>query len=138
MEKSLDATATVAAPAATAAAATPAATTSPVESQTTQSLSMPSQHLSMLSSVSVPEILDQAIRITTADSSLLSEDELLAASLLFTSASEDAIRTARTFIALGNNQVVQHRFLRRQLEEVGLLPTKGKSKSVEDNDAMLC
>lgn len=67
----------------------------------------------------------------------LSEDELLAASLFFTSASDDAVRAARTFVALGNNKVVQHRFLLYQLNVAALLPGRGKGKAaeaVEDGD----
>jgi len=84
--------------------------------------------------VSNAEILNQAIRIISADDSFLSEDELLSASLFFTSASEDAIRVARSFIALCNNQVVQYRFLRRQLEIAALLPGRGKAKATDTED----
>ena len=59
---------------------------------------------------------------------------MLAASLFFTSASEDAVRAARTFVALSNNQVVQHRFLLRQLDTAALLPGRGKGKAMEDGD----
>ena len=63
------------------------------------------------------------------------EDELFAASLFFTSASDDAIRAVHTFIALGNNnQSVKYRFLLRQLDTAGLLPGRGKAKAVEDGD----
>jgi hypothetical protein len=112
--------------------APPAGSSSPsVESQTTQPSSMPS-HLNPPSAC--PEdILNQAIRATTSSDSNLSEDELLAASLFFTTASDDAIRAARTFVALGNNQVVQRRFLLRQLDAAALLPGKGKGKDGEDS-----
>jgi hypothetical protein len=52
------------------------------------------------------EILDQAIRIATVDDSSLTENEMLAASLFFTSASDDAVHAVRTDITLGNNRVV--------------------------------
>ena len=149
MEKSLDANATAIAPAAPPgppATMIPNTTppidpsfnfTSPIESQTTQPSSMASQPLGPLSnppSASHEEILNQAITIATSDDSL-SEDELLAASLFFTSASEDAVRAARTFVALSNNnQVVQRRFLLRQLDTAALLPGRGKGKAVEDGD----
>jgi hypothetical protein len=67
-------------------------------------------------------ILDQALRVITADEGFLTEDELLAASVFFTR--QDAARAAQTFIALGNNRTVQRRFLLRQLTEAGLLPGK--------------
>ena len=54
------------------------------------------------------EILDQAIRIISAEDSGLSEDELLSASLFFNSASEDAVHAARTFNTLGSNRVVKY------------------------------
>jgi hypothetical protein len=54
--------------------------------------------------------------------------------LFFTSALEDAIHAARTFIALNNNQVVQYCFLRCQLETAALLPGKGKSKAMDMED----
>lgn len=91
--------------------------------------SNPSSALTLLSS---DEVLDQAIRVAMVDEDL-TEDELLAASMFFTSASEDAIRAARTFMAFGNNQVVQHRFLRRQLNIAGLLPGKDG-----DDHSMIC
>ena len=87
MQRSLDVTAlTVSAP-------TPSIVTSPTESQTALFSSISSQSLGPLSnplsaSASTTEILDQSIRIILANDSLLSEDELLAASLFFTSALE--------------------------------------------------
>ncbi|KAF8221168.1 hypothetical protein L208DRAFT_1329698, partial [Tricholoma matsutake] len=125
----------------TAATITHTAPTTPSALQTTQLSSIPSQPLGSLSnpssaSASPTEILDQVIRIISADASFLSDDELLAASLFFTSASEDAVCVARaacTFIALGSNQAVQHRFLLHQLEIAALLPGKGKGKAVEDD-----
>jgi len=70
-----------------------------------------------------------------ANDSSLTKDELFTASLLFTSASEDAVHTACTFIALGNkNQSVKYRFLLRQLDTAGLLPGRGKAKAAEDGD----
>jgi len=148
MEKTLDANATAIAPAAhpgPPATMIPNTTppidpsfipTSPIESQTTKPSSMPSQPLGPLSnppSESHEEILNQAITVTTSDDSL-SEDELLAASLFFTSTSEDAVHAAHTFVALSNNQVVQCRFLLCQLDVAALLPGRGKGKAVEDDD----
>jgi hypothetical protein len=119
----------------------PASTTFPPPSIVTSPLdfinhplsSAPSQPLS--TSASSTEILDQAVKIISANDGSLTEDELFAASLFFTSASEDAIRTARTFISLGdNNQSVKYRFLLRQLDTAGLLPGRGKAKAVEEDD----
>ena len=83
--------------------------------------------------MSSAEILDQAIRMVSADDSGLSEDELILASLFFTSVSEDAVRVVCTFIALGNNWVVQHQFLLHQLNTVALLLGKAKAKATEDH-----
>ena len=75
------------------------------------------------------------IRIISADDGGLTEDELFAASLFFTSASEDAIRAACTFIALGHNhQSVKYCFLLCQLDTAGLLPGQGKAKAADDDD----
>jgi hypothetical protein len=132
MERTLDVSAVTTTAPSTTSIAPPSIVTSPIEFLTTQLLSEPSRPLS--SSASSTEILDQAIRIVSADGSL-TEDELFAASLFFTSASEDAICAARTFIALGdNNQAVKYRFLLRQLDTAGLLPGRGKAKAVEDGD----
>ena len=146
MERSLDVTAaTITQTAPTApSVASPSLVTSPVELQTTQLSSIPSQPRGALSnpssaSPSQMEILDQVIRIISAEDSLLSDDQLLAASLFFTSGSEDAVHAACTFIALGGNQPVQYRFLLHQLEIAALLPGKGKGKAVEDdNQIMVC
>jgi hypothetical protein len=131
MEKTLDATApTIAPPPVTAIpTTTPPATTIPLtaESRTAQPLDTSSNS----SSASPEEILNQAIGITTSDYSL-TEDQILAASLFFNSASDDAIRAAHTYIALGKNKVVQHRFLLRQLET--LFPGKGKGRAAADSD----
>jgi hypothetical protein len=102
MEKSLDATATTTS---TSTSVTPSPfVASPFESQTSQTTQplLPSQSLmpgpsSVLASASPEDILDRAIRFISADDAFLTEDELLAASLFFTSTSEDAIRAARTF-----------------------------------------
>jgi hypothetical protein len=90
-------------------------------------------------SASPMKILEQVIDIISAEDSLfkLTDDELLAASLFFTNASEETVRIAHTFIALGNNRSVQHRFLLRQLEMAALLPGKGKGKAVEDDHSMV-
>jgi hypothetical protein len=105
--------------------------------ENTERSSIPSQPMVGVSfsgnppSASSEGILNQAIRVAMSDDSL-SEDKLLAASLFFTSASDDAVRAAHTFITLGNNQVVQHRFLLRQLDAAALLPGRGKGKAMED------
>jgi hypothetical protein len=130
MERTLDATAPTTAP--TTSVAPPSIVTSPIDFQTAQLSSSHSNPSS--ASVSSTEILDQAIRIVSADDSGFSEDELLSASLFFTSASEDAIRAARTFVALGNNKVVQHKFLLRQLDTAALLPGRSKAKAAEPED----
>jgi hypothetical protein len=133
MEKTLDVNATAIAPAAppTTNAIPPTGTvvssivTPPIESQTTQLLSNPPS--------SSQGILHQAMEVITSVDTL-SEDQLFAACLFFTGATEEAIRAAHTFIALGNNQVVRQRFLLSQLVAAGLLPGKGKGKAVEDGD----
>jgi hypothetical protein len=131
MEKSLDANAPSIAPPMTNA--TPPTVTYPSASQTTLPSSNPP---SASESESPQELLNQAMRLTTSDDTL-SEDELLAASLFFTSATEAAVRAARTFIQLNNNQTVQRRFLLTQLNLASLLPGKGKGKAVEgDDDSM--
>ena len=115
MQRSLDVTAP------TGSAPTPSIVTFPIKSQTAPFSSISSQSLGPLSnplsvSASTTEILDQLIRIILANDSLLSEDELLVASLFFTSASEDAICAAQSFIALSNQSVVQYHFLHCQLD----------------------
>ena len=87
-----------------------------------------------LSALAPPEgILDQAIRIISGVNSHLTEDQLLLASLFFTSTLDDAICAACTVVALGNNQAVQHRFLLSQLSTL-TLSGKGKGKALEDAD----
>jgi hypothetical protein len=133
MEKTLDATATAIAPTAppmTVIANTPPAASAP--SSVAQPSSQPPDPSSNPPLTSSEEILNQAIRVTTSDKDL-SEDHLLAASLFFTSASEDAIRTARTYITLGNNEIVQRRFLLLQLDAAALLPGKGKGRAAEED-----
>jgi hypothetical protein len=126
MERTLDAsTVTTAAPSVTAP------TTSIAPPSIVNSSINSSQPLS--ASASSAEILDQAIRIISGVDSQLTEDQLLSASLFFTSASEDAVRAARTFIALGNNQMVQYRFLLSQLSRSDF-SGRGKAKAVEDGD----
>jgi hypothetical protein len=122
MERSLDVTA------ATITHAAPVATAS-----TTIPSVAPPSIVTHPASPTQTEILDQVIRTISNDTSL-SDDELLAASLFFTSASEDAVRAAHTFIALDNNQAVQRRFLHQQLKNAALLPGKGKGKAVDDGD----
>ena len=131
MERTLDATTT-----ATPPIAPPSIVMSPIEFQTS---STPSQPLGLpfnpsLASPSSTPILDQVVQLISADDSGLSEDELLSASLFFTSGSEDAVCAAHTFIALGNNQAVQHRFLLCQLDTAALLPARGKARALDDDD----
>jgi hypothetical protein len=128
MEKSLDASATALAP---AAPPIPNTTPASIESQTAQLSSQSNPPLA-----SPEEILNRAIQVVTYDDSL-SEDDLFVASLFFNSASEDAVRAARTFVGLSNNQVVQRRFLLRQLDEAALRPGKGKGRAVEDDDHLM-
>jgi len=143
MEKSLDvtvATASNTTTTATASAPTSASSVTPSyivtpSTDSTQLSSMPSNQSLNLSNLSLSEILDRAIRITTADDGLM-EDELLAASIFFISASEDAVHAAQTFIALSTNRVVQHRFLLLQLTSVALLPGRGKNKDDDDHSMM--
>ena len=118
MERTLDATAAPSTP-------TPSTAPSPIINPSIKS----SQPLS--ASMSSAEILDQAIRIISGINNLLTEDQLLLASLFFTSALDDAIHAARTFIALGNNHTVQYCFLLRQLSTS---LAKGKGRAVDDDD----
>ena len=145
MERSLDATAAAITTSLSTAPSTilsvappgPPTITPPAASQLSPSPSQPlgpSSSSSFLSSTSSTKILELAIDVISADDSLLSDDELLAASLFFTNVSEETVCVAHTFISLGNNRVVQRRFLVRQLEIAALLPGKGKGKAVEDDD----
>jgi hypothetical protein len=81
------------------------------------------------------DILNQAIKIAALDNTL-TEDELLAASLFFTRATEEAIRVASGFIAISNSQgvLLQRHFLLGQHGVTALLPGKGKGMAVEDVD----
>ena len=115
MERTLDATAAPSAP-------TPSTAPPPIINPSIES-SQPSS-----ASMSSVEILDQVTRIISGINSLLTEDQLLLASLFFTSASDDAICAAHTFIALGNNHTVQYCFLLRQLSTSS---AKGKDRAVE-------
>jgi hypothetical protein len=145
MEKSLDATAAATSHTTTTASAptspsftTPSSISVVPSINATQSSSMPSEYdqcSNPPNPSSSSEILDQAIRITTVDDSSLTENEMLAASLFFTSASDDAICAARTVIALGNNRMVRDRFLLVQLTTAALLPGKGKNK--DDDQSMI-
>jgi len=71
----------------------------------------------------------------------LTEDEVLAASLFFTSSSEDVVRIAWTFITLGSNRTVQCRFLINQLNAAPLLlarsNNKDKDKDKDKDDSMM-
>jgi len=89
-------------------------------------------------SASLTEILECIVGLISAEENFVSDDELLVASLSFTNALEDAIHTAHTFVALGNNCTVQHHFLIQQLETTALLPGKGKGKAGEDDDDSMC
>ena len=127
MEKMLSSTAITTAP-----AALPTTNATDISSTVT-SPSQSAQPLPNPLLASPQEILNQAMKITTSDGTL-TKDQLLAASLFFTSATESAVHTAHTFIALNNNQVVQRCFLLHLLEAAALLPGKGKGKVVEDGD----
>jgi hypothetical protein len=128
MEKSLDVTAT----------SVEIPTTHPSSSHTSSiptQLPAPSSTLSSTSS-SDSEVLDKALAIVTADRDRdsLSEDDLLAASLLFSNTSIEVVRIARTFIALSKTPSVQHRFLVLQLKKAGLHVGKGKGRAIVDDD----
>ena len=130
MERTLDVTTTVTPPIA------PSIIMFPIEFQTS---STPSQPLGLpsdpsLASPSSTPILNQVVWLISADNSGLSEDELLSASLFFTSGLEDAVCAAHTFIALGNNRVVQCCFLLCQLDTAALLPGRGKARALDDDD----
>lgn len=134
MERSLDPL-LMTAPAAIPPVAPPSTATSSVECQSS------SQPLSTLSGPPQPsdspmKMLERVINIISANDSLLTDDEQLAASLFFTDASEDSVRAAHTFLGLGNNRTVQHRFLLHQLEIAALLPGKGKGKARAVDDPM--
>jgi hypothetical protein len=80
------------------------------------------------------EVLNKALGIVMANKDFLSEDNLLATSLLFSNTSNEVVRIAQTFIALSNTPTVQHRFLVHQLKEAGLHPRKGKEKATANDD----
>lgn len=121
MEKSLDANPT-----------TDPATTSSV-APVLQTVPSQSPSISLDSDLSSSDkVLQQALSFTTTDG-FLTEDELYAASLFFTSPSDKVVRAARTFITLGSNRTVQRRFLLNQLRTAALLP----EKDTDDNDSMI-
>jgi hypothetical protein len=126
MEKSLDVTAT----------SVEAPTTHPAPfPSSSYASSIPTQLPSTLSSSSSDsEILDKALGIVTADKDFLSEDDLLAASLLFSNTSNEVVRIARTFIALSKTPSVQQRFLALQLKKAGLHVGKGKGRAIVNDD----
>lgn len=108
----------------------PSIMTSPIDFPAAGVPSAPSQPPS-----TSPDVLDQVIEMISVEDGGLTEDELIAASLLFTSATEDAVRTARTFISLRwKGQTIKYQFLRAQLVELGLLRGRGKAKASEDGD----
>ena len=82
------------------------------------------------------EILDQAIRILSASDGL-TDNEVLAASLFFTSGSVDAVCAAQTFIGLGSKPLIQLHFLREQLKTAAPLSGKGKGKAMEGDNSMM-
>ena len=83
------------------------------------------------STLSPAEIFNQAVRIISSVNSQLTEDQLLSASLFFTSALDDAVYATCTFITLGNNQTVQYHFL---LSQLSTLSAKGKSRAMDNED----
>jgi hypothetical protein len=87
-----------------------------------------------LPSSSDSEVLDKALGIVMADKDFLSEDNLLAASLLFSNTSNEVVCITQTFIALSNMPTVQHHFLVHQLKEAGLHIRKGKEKATANDD----
>ena len=121
MERMLDATA-AASPAPTISTAPPPIVNPSIDSHPSSA------------SLSPVEILDQVIRIISGIDAHLTEDQLLLASLLFTSASEDAICAACTFVALSNNPTVQYHFL---LSQLSTSSAKGKGRAVDDDDFMV-
>jgi hypothetical protein len=86
-----------------------------------------------LTSIPSAEIFYQAIRIISGVKSQLTEDQLLLASLFYTSAFNDAVCVACTFVALRNSQTGQYRFL---LSQLSTSSAKGKARAV-DNDFMV-
>ena len=114
-----------------------AAQSSAAPSQIAQLLPIPSPSLGPVApaSLSPDEILQQAITLTAADGFLM-EDELVAASIFFTTSSEDVVCAARTFVTLANNRAAQRRFLLTQLNTAALLPGRGKNKDNNDDPMM--
>jgi hypothetical protein len=133
MEKSLE----TGSAAQSSAAQSSAAQSSATPSQIAQLLPIPSPSLGPVApaSLSPDEILQQAITLTAADG-FLTEDELVAASIFFTTSSEDVVRAARTFVTLANNRAAQRRFLLTQLNTAALLPGRGKNKDNNDDPMM--
>jgi hypothetical protein len=129
MEKSLDVTST----------SIDTLTPHPAPSPSSHALLIASQLLGppstqLLPSSSDSEVLNKALGIVMADKDFLSKDDLLTASLLFSNTSNEVVRIARTFIALSNMPMVQHRFLVHQLKEAGLRTRKGKEKATANDD----
>ena len=130
MEKSLDVTAnSIEVPTTHAAPLPSSSSSSAIPSQL--QVSGPPSTSSLLSDL---EVLDKAFGIVAADKEFLSEDELLGASVLFSSTSNGAVRIARNFIALSSNPTVQHHFLVHQLNQAGHHTGKGKDKATRDDD----
>jgi hypothetical protein len=131
MEKSLDTTAAITTTSSTTSSVAPPSIV--MTPQTTQPLSTPPQLPMSNPVLSSREILDHAMKIITVDDGFVTEDELFAASMFFST--EDAILPAQTFITLGNNRAVQRRFLIQQLTKAGLLLNPSPEK--ESNHSML-
>lgn len=129
MERSLDAAAAATTTATTASSEpTMSSTTSAGPPSTINSSANSSQSSSLPASST--DILDQVVRIISGGDTCLTEDQLLAASLFFASASDDAVMTARTFLSLEKNPIVQYRFLLSRLDTSG----KGKARAFENDD----
>ena len=114
-------------------------TTHPAPPPSFHASSISSQLLGPPSTLSSPsssdsEVLYKALGIVTTDKDFLSEDDLLAASLLFSNTSHEVVCIAQTFIALSYTPAMQYRFLLHQLKEAGLHTGKGKEKATTNDD----
>ena len=95
---------------------------------------LPGPPSTLSTSSSDSEVLDKALGIVIANKDFFSEDDLLAASLLFSNTSNEVVCIAQNFIALSNRPSVQHCFLLHKLEEAALHMGKGKGKAIVDDD----